>query len=95
MKSKFTPRIASETFGTSIMKTDEAFLFIKAATENGSDLETAYEDMKMVDNLLHVKQLYTVVHVSASRTRAGYTRRGHGLLDALSNVIDARLKGTQ
>lgn len=61
-KSIYTPRIGSETFGTSVMKTDEAFLFVKAATENGVDLETAYEDMKMIDDILHLKRLHMVVH---------------------------------
>lgn len=61
-KSIYTPRIGSETFGTSVMKTDEAFLFVKAATENGVDLETAYEDMKMINDILHLKRLHMVVH---------------------------------
>lgn len=61
-KSIYTPRIGSETFGTSVMKTDEAFLFVQAATENGVDLETAYDDMKMIDDILHLTRLHMVVH---------------------------------
>lgn len=89
-KSIYTPRVASETFETSVMKTDEAFLFVKAATENGADLETAYEDMKMIDDILHIKRLHIVVHGSIKTTRAGFLRKGTSLYDAINDVITDR-----
>lgn len=89
-KSIYTPRIASETFGTCVMKTDEVFLFIKAATEAGADLETAYDDMRMIDSMLHLKHLHLVIHGEIKRTRAGHLRRGSSLYDALDGVIEAR-----
>jgi hypothetical protein len=57
-KAKYTPRIGSEIFETSVMKTEECYLFVKAATSAGADLETAYEDMKMIDDLLHIKKIH-------------------------------------
>jgi hypothetical protein len=91
-KSIYTPRIGSETFGTSVMKTDEAFLFVKAATENGVDLETAYDDMKMIDDILHMKRLHMVVHGEIKKTKAGYLRKGTFLYDAINSIIGARCK---
>lgn len=89
-KSIYTPRIVSETFGTSVMKTDEAFLFVKVARDNGADLETAYEDMKMIDDILHLKRLHLVVHGHIKTTKAGNLRKGTSLYDAISDVIGAR-----
>lgn len=86
----YTPRIGSETFGTSVMKTDEAFLFVKAARDNGADLEMAYEDMKMIDDILHLKRLHFVVHGHIKTTKAGHLRKGTSLYDAISDVIGAR-----
>ena len=89
-KSIFTPRIASETFGTSVIKTEEVVLFVKAATESGVDLETAYDDMKMIDDILHLKRLHLAVHGFINKTKAGYFRKGTSLYDAISDVIGAR-----
>jgi hypothetical protein len=89
-KSIYTPRIGSETFETSVMKTDEIFLFVKAATEAGADLETAYEDMKMIDDILHLKRLHLVVYGVIKTTKAGYLRKGTSLYDAINNIIGAR-----
>ncbi len=89
-KSIYTPRIGSETFGTSVMKTEEAFLFVKAATEAGADLETAYYDMKMIDNILHLKRLHLVVHGFIKTTKAGYLRKGTSLYDAINDIIGGR-----
>lgn len=90
IRSKFTPRIGSQIFGTSIMKTDEAFLFVKAATQAGSDLKTAYDDMKMIDDILHLKHLHFVVHGSIKKTKAGNLRKGTSLYDAINDIIGAR-----
>lgn len=89
-KSVYTPRIASETFGTSVMKTDEAFLFVKAAVENGNDLETAYDDMKMIDDILHFKRVHFAVHGTIKKTKAGYFRKGTSLYDGINGIIESR-----
>jgi hypothetical protein len=90
--SNYTPRVGSVTFGTAVMKTDEAFLFVKAATEAGSDLETAYDDMKMIDDILHLQRLHLVVHGVIKRTKAGHLRKGTSLYEAISDVIGGRCK---
>jgi hypothetical protein len=83
-------RLGSETFETIVMKTDEAFLFIKAATEGGSDLETAYEDMKMIDSILHLKRLHIAVQHQMKYTRAGHLRKGTSLYDGINAIIEGR-----
>lgn len=94
-KSVYTPRIGSETFETSVMKTDEVILFIKGATNLGVDLETAYNDMKMIDDILHLKRLHLVVHGSIKTTRAGHLRKGTSLYDAISDLIGSRCQNIQ
>lgn len=91
-KTVYSPRIASETFGTSVMKTEEAFIFIQAATDNGVELETAYDDMKMIDALLHVQKIHIVAFPEIKRTKAGHLRKGTSLYDAFEDVINSRLE---
>jgi hypothetical protein len=91
-KAKYTPRIGSEIFETSVMKTEECYLFVKAATSAGADLETAYEDMKMIDDLLHIKKIHFVVNGQIKTTKSGHLRKGTSLYDAYNDVITARTK---
>jgi hypothetical protein len=91
INSVFTPRVASEVFETSIMKTEECFLFIKAATESGVDLETAYEDMRMIDDILHLKRLHLAVHGHIKKTSAGHLRKGTSLYDGIDSIINSRV----
>lgn len=80
----------SEVFETEIMTNDEVVLFIKAANENGTDLNTAYEDMKMIDNILYAKRLHLMVHGFIKTTTRGYLRKGTSLYNVIDGIIDAR-----
>ena len=90
-KSTYTPRIGSETFGTSVMKTDEAFLFCKAGIDNGADQQTALDDMHMIDNMLHLKRLHIAVHGAVSKTKSGFFRKGTHLYDAYNDMLNGRV----
>lgn len=83
-------QVASVTFGTAIVKTEEALLLVKAAMENGADLETAYDDMKMIDHILQIKRLHFVVHGQIKLTRAGHLRKGTSLYNAIDSIISSR-----
>ena len=91
MNTEFTARIGSELFGTSVMKTEEAFLFVKAATEAGADLQTANDDMHMIDDLLHLKRLHFATVDKHSKTRSGNLRKGSMLYNAMDDLIQARV----
>ena len=84
--------LASETFETAVVKTDEAVMLVQAAVENGADLETAYDDMKMIDDLLHMKRLHLAIHGQIKKTQAGHFRKGSTLYNALDSIISARVK---
>lgn len=88
--SSYSPRVASDTFGTSVMKTDEFYLFVQAAVENGSSLEEAYEDAKMIDDILHIKHLHLIVHGEIKKTKTGGFRKGSDLYSAIESAIEAR-----
>lgn len=90
-KNTYIPRVASEIFETAIMKPDECVLFIKAATENGSDLNKAYEDMKMIDDLLHAKHIHFAVHGYIKTTASGNLRKGTDLYSTFNKIIEGRV----
>ena len=87
----YNPRVASEIFGTAIIKSDEFVLLVKAATESGTDLETACEDAKMIDKLLHMKKLHFAVSNNIKYTRAGHLKKDSSLYACYMDVIEARL----
>lgn len=91
-KSIYTPRIGSELFETAVMKTDEAFLFVKSAVEGGSDKQTALDDMHMIDDLLHMQRLHLAVHGQIKRTKAGNFRKGTSIYDAFNDIINGRVE---
>jgi len=88
----WTPRVASETFGTAIVKTEEAFLFVKAAMENGSDIETANRDMHMIDDLLHMERMHFSLLGFTAKTKSGHYRKNHTISKMLETVIDGYAK---
>jgi len=87
--SIYTPRIGSEIFNTSVMKTDEAALFaLTALKNNGGNKEEALKDMHMIDDLLHMERLHFVNHGHIAKTQRGYYRKGSTLYDSLNSIID-------
>jgi hypothetical protein len=84
--------LGSEIFQTSVMKTEEVLLFVKAAVENGSSIEEANEDMRMVDDILNIKRIHMVVHGEIKRTRSGHLRKGTSLYDSIEAIINSRSK---
>lgn len=90
--SKIQPmRQASATFETAVVKTDEFVMLCEAGVANGSTVEEAYEDAKMIDHLLHMKHLHLVVHGEVKKTKAGYFRKSTGLFDSFERIIESRL----
>jgi hypothetical protein len=90
MKNDITFRIGCEEYGTSVIKKEECLLFVQTALENGSEVKDALQDMRMIDTLLHIKQLHLIVHGSIRKTRAGYFRKGSSLYEAFDSVIEGR-----
>ena len=88
---EFKTRIASELFETAIVKTEEAFVFIQAATENGADLETAYNDMKKIDDILHMKRLHFATTGQSNKTRSGNVKKKSSWMFILDGMIDGRV----
>lgn len=88
----WAPRVASETFGTAIVKTEEAFLLVKTGIENGSDLETANRDMHMIDDLLHMEKMHFSLLGFTAKTKSGHYRKNHTISKMLELVIDGYVK---
>jgi hypothetical protein len=84
-------RVASEKYGTAIMKTEEVLTFVEAAVENGSDIQEAVDDMRMIDSLLYMKKLHLAVYGHIRRTSKGNLRKGSDLYSSLMSVIDGRI----
>lgn len=88
-----TTILGCEKYGTEVMKMDEVLLFLETAVENGSDVDEAIQDMRMIDALMKMKQLHLVVHGNINTTRAGNSRKGSSLSNSLISIIDGRVKG--
>lgn len=86
-------RVASVKYGTAVMKEDEVLLYVETCLENGSDVQDAIADMRMVDNLLYMQKLHLAVHGQVKKTTAGYMRKGTSLYNSMMSVIDGRVAG--
>ncbi len=85
--------IGSEKYGTEIMNDEEVVTFIEAAfPHNNGVMAEAFQDMKMIDNMLHMKRLHFIVKGSIQKTNAGRIRKGSDLYTAYQSVIEARVK---
>lgn len=87
--------LGSEIFGTHIVRADEALLLVQTATENGATLETAYDDMKMIDDLFLVQRYFFATLGETNRTATGRIRKNSNLSYALDSVINARITADQ
>jgi len=83
--------LGSEIFGTQVVRADEALLLVQTATENGATLETAYDDMKMIDDLFLVQRYFFATLGETNRTATGRIRKNSNLSHALDSVINARV----
>jgi hypothetical protein len=81
----------SLTFGTSIMNAEEFFIFAKAAIEGGVDMNTAYDDAKMIDDMLHFKRLHLAVFNHVKYTRAGHVRKDATIYKTYEAMIESRI----
>lgn len=81
--------VASETFGTTVMNTNEVYLFVKSAMEsNGGNMEKALDDAVFIDNLMHYKRLYLAFLPNLAYTRSGNLKRKFSWLDEMEKMID-------
>ena len=78
------------SYGLAEIKDSEALMLFETVIENGSEVEEAIADMKMLDTLLHMKKLFFVTHCQTSRTRHGHLRKGSTLYIALEGIIEGR-----
>jgi hypothetical protein len=82
-------------YGTEIMKDEECLLFAETAIENGTDIDVALQDMRMIDTLLQAERNHLLSQGFISRTRSGYYRKGSMLSDTFNNIINARADGAE
>lgn len=78
-------------YGTEIMTNEDCLLFAEVAIINGSDIKETVYDMRMIDNLMLSSRTYMLTASPVQRTRNGFLRKGHKLLDLFNSVIDARI----
>ena len=83
--------LGSEIFGTSDMKAEECIIFVKSAISIGVDINTANDDMHMIDNMLHIKRLHFAVQRTVKYTAKGNLRKNHTLSNAYMDIIESRL----
>jgi hypothetical protein len=84
-------RVASEKYGTSVMKKNEILMFIETAIENGSSMAEAYSDMKMIDTCLYMEILQKSVGKLTRKTRSNHYRKNSDLYTSLNSIIEGRV----
>jgi|SRR5690606_25024483 len=82
----------SVTFQTDVMNTEEVVLFVKGTVANGIDIETALDDMHMIDNMLLIRRNHLIASPSTAKTSAGYFRKNNTIYDMYDKILDARVK---
>lgn len=80
----------AKRYGTEIMKDEECFLFLEAATENNTSIIEAIQDMRMIDNMLLAKRNHILVFGTIKTTQRGYFRKDSKLFNVFDNIITAR-----
>lgn len=78
-------------YGTNVMKDEEVLIFVNTAIENGSDVESAIHDMKMIDALLQSKRLHLAVFGHVKYTKNGNIRKGTHLYATMEKIVEGRM----
>lgn len=85
--------LKSETFQTTIMTTEEAFLYMKTCMEsNGGSMEKAVVDLQRLDDILFYKRLFLSNLSNLSFTRGGNIKKGFSFLGELDKMFDGYVK---
>lgn len=90
-----TPRAGSETFGTSVMKTDEVLLMAKCAISEGIPKEEVMAHIECMDDMLSIGRMAPII-VSQAKTATGRIRKNSSYMSMLERRIDTlvqELKG--
>lgn len=79
----------SETFGTSVIKTDEYVLIAKTMMENEGSLEQTALEIEFLDDLLALQRMRPVVTSAINRyTASGRIRRDSDMSDLINKRLD-------
>lgn len=79
----------SETFGTSVIKTDEYVLIAKTMIDNGGSLEQTALEIEFLDDLLALQRMRPVVTSAINRyTASGRIRRDSAMNDLINKRLD-------
>lgn len=74
------------------MKDEEAMLFVETCLENGSGVDEALQDMRMIDNMLSAERNYILVAKVVTKTSRGYYRKNSSLHDQWQRILEGRVK---
>lgn len=85
--------MSKSKYGLEKMKDSDALLFVQTSVENGNEIKESISDLKMIDAMFHMKDLHFATIGNTQRTKTGRIRKNATLLDALDNVLEARLNG--
>lgn len=81
-------KFGSEKYGTAVMKSEEALLYIEAVLENGYSIKEAISDMRFIDTLLQMKRLHIATIHYRKYTASGNLRKDRLLSDSLMSIVN-------
>jgi len=83
--------MVSNKYETSVMKDSEVLMFLETALENGSTVENAIQDMRMIDNMLYAERLHIGMGKLAQKTKNGFYRKGSHLHNTMMSILEGRV----
>lgn len=83
--------MVSNKYETSVMKDSEVLLFLETALENGSSIDSAIQDMRMIDNMLYAERLHIGMGKLAQKTKNGFYRKGSHLHNTMMSILEGRV----
>ncbi len=80
----------SDIFDTVNIKTDEYILLAKVGIENGSTVEQADKDIRLIDDLLQLQKVQIIISGNR-RTVTGRLRKDSAMLDFMERRIEQEI----
>jgi hypothetical protein len=84
--------VKNQLFGFDNITDKEAILFSKVCQTNGDDNEQILKELDFIENWFSFKKVYVLTAKATAKTKSGYLRKNHALLDHLNLLIETQLE---
>jgi hypothetical protein len=88
------PTTGCQQYGTSVIKKEECILLAETMLENGADIQTALQDISLIDDCLAMARMVRTIGKTKSvmYTKNGNIRKNRAFSDFVNSRIDSMIK---